>query len=70
MAESKCPSCGCKSFYVKDPEDQYETYSFECREGEICFDADVNDEECPEINDVTEIFCNGCAWHDKFNKIK
>jgi len=55
---------------VKDPDDEYETYLFECRDGAICFEANLNADECPDINDVTETFCNGCAWHDKFHKIK
>ena len=27
----KCPQCGCEKFYVKDPDDEYETYEFAWR---------------------------------------
>ena len=39
----KCPKCGCEKFYIKDPDDEYETYEFEGRDGEICFDPDVDE---------------------------
>ncbi|MBT3311159.1 MAG: hypothetical protein HN737_04235 [Desulfobacterales bacterium] len=69
MTQSKCPVCNCTKFYVKNPDDEYETYEFECRDGEICFDEDV-DEDCPAVIEGTETYCNACAWHDKFDKIK
>jgi hypothetical protein len=25
--------------------------------------------ECPEVSDRTETYCNTCAWHDKFGKL-
>ena len=31
----KCPLCGCVSFYVKDPDDAYETYEFDWRDGRV-----------------------------------
>jgi hypothetical protein len=71
MQQSKCPVCGCKKFYVKNPDDEYETYAFECRNGAVCFDADViNRTECPPVTDATETFCDVCAWHDKFSALK
>ncbi|MBR9979974.1 MAG: hypothetical protein KFF50_03000 [Desulfatitalea sp.] len=70
MAESKCPQCGCRRFYVKNPDDAYDIYEFECRNGEVCFDEGVDGDSCPEISDGTETFCNKCAWHDQFSKIK
>ena len=33
-------------------------------------EEDLDDDECPQVSDTTETFCNACAWHDKFNKIK
>jgi hypothetical protein len=54
---------------VKDPEDEYEIYEFECRDGVIRFESDVSDSEIPEVGKETETFCNNCAWHDKFKKI-
>ena len=33
----KCPICGCEKFYLKDPDDEYETYEFELSDGEVAF---------------------------------
>lgn len=70
MAQSKCPTCGCKQFYIKNPVDGYDIYEFECRDGEVCFDEELDADECPEVTDGTETFCSACAWHDKFDKLK
>jgi hypothetical protein len=70
MGESKCPVCGSKTFHVKHPDDQYDIYEFECRDGEVRFQEDLADEDCPPIDDSTETYCNTCAWHDKFDKLK
>ena len=70
MSESKCPICGCEEFYVKDPDDEYETYEFRCKDGEVCFNPDVDCEAAPEVGDDTETFCNRCSWHDKLKVVK
>jgi hypothetical protein len=70
MSQSKCPVCGCEKFYVKNPDDEYDIYEFECRDGTVCFEEDLDGDECPEIDAGTETFCNTCAWHDKFEKLK
>lgn len=70
MAQSRCPFCGCEQFYVKDPDDEYEIFEFECRDGQVCFDKGVSADDCPEVSDDMEVFCNACAWHDKFHKLK
>jgi len=59
----KCPLCGCVSFYIKDPDDEYETYEFAWRDGNIEFSADVDQDGCPEVCDDTEVFCDQCSWH-------
>ena len=59
----KCPLCGCVSFYIKDPDDEYETYEFAWRDGNVEFSADVDQDSCPEVCDDTEIFCDQCSWH-------
>jgi len=66
----KCPVCGCEKFYVKDPDDEFDCYAFECKEGEICFEPDVDPSEAPGVEDDTETYCNRCAWHDKFRTLK
>lgn len=70
MPYAKCPICGSKSFYVKNPDDEYDIYEFECRDGEICFEDTLTNGECPEVRDSTETYCNTCAWHDKFKELK
>lgn len=65
-----CPLCGCEHFYVKNPEDEYETYAFDVRNGEIVFDSEGVERECPEIGDDTEAYCDHCAWHGKWTEIK
>ena len=62
----KCPVCGCLEFYVKDPDDEYETYEFELREDKVVAQSD----DCPEIKDNTESFCNKCAWHGKVKELQ
>lgn len=64
----KCPVCSCQHFYVKDPDDPYETYSFECRGDDL-----VLDDEAPEtiaVDDQTEAFCDRCVWHGKVDALK
>jgi hypothetical protein len=66
----KCPFCGCASFYVKDPDDEYETYEFSWRDGNVEFDADMDPASCPEVCDDTEIFCDKCSWHGEAKELK
>jgi len=62
----QCPLCGGVKFYIKDPDDEYETYEFEYQDGVICFDANMSESEIPEVGEGTETFCDKCAWHGKF----
>ncbi len=72
MDTAKCPACGCRNFYVKNPEDEFEIHVFTCENGEVCFDEEINESASPPppIEDETETFCNSCAWHDRFQKVK
>ena len=70
MPEKKCPLCGSQSFYVRDPEDDYEIYEFELEEGEVIFDLENSAAEVPEVAEETETYCNKCAWHDKFKSLR
>ncbi len=47
MAQSKCPDCGCMQLYVKNPIDEYDIYEFECRDGKVCFEDNLDADECP-----------------------
>ena len=66
----KCPMCRSEHFYVKDPEDEYNYYKFDCADGEIHFDAEVDASEVPEVRDETETYCGQCAWHGNFDGLK
>ena len=63
----KCPLCGCPHFFVKDPEDEFETYSFTCPEGCAIFDAEIPQGLAVEAN--TEVFCDRCSWHGPFSAL-
>ena len=62
MAQSKCPVCNCKQFYVKNPDDEYDIYEFECSDGEVCFDDDLDDDECPVIKCTQQQVIAGVGW--------
>lgn len=66
----KCPLCGYQKFFVKAPEDEYETYEFELRDGRPEFGVAAGSSECPEVHDGTETFCERCSWHGKFKELK
>ena len=65
-----CPLCGCDHFYVKNTEDEYETFEFDVRNGEIVFTSDDTGDGCPEIKSDTETYCDNCAWHGKISELK
>jgi hypothetical protein len=69
MTQTKCPVCGCIKFYVKNPDDEYDIIEFECRDGDVHAEADM-DGASRKIDENTETFCNACSWHDRFGKIK
>ncbi len=67
MSEKKCPTCKCKQFYLKNPEDQYDVYECEYKKGGPIFN---NESEIPfELNNKTEVYCEACAWHDKMDTL-
>lgn len=70
MKDRKCPDCGAQKFYVKDPDDQYELFEFDLKDGEIV--STGNDKEAIHIDvtEETETYCDKCAWHDKFKHLK
>jgi hypothetical protein len=70
MAKAQCPFCGCKSFYVKDPDDEYETYEFEMETGGPRFTSDAPEDERPELVQDTHCYCNQCAWHGPLQELE
>jgi len=65
----KCPFCGCQSFYLKDPDDEYETYEFDVDKGEVNFHPEVNGSDVPELREETRCYCNQCAWNGMFGEL-
>jgi hypothetical protein len=61
----KCPVCGSKQFFLKDPADEYETYAFDLQDGQAVFT-----DESQEVQPETETFCRRCTWHGKFETLK
>ncbi len=70
MADVKCPFCGSQDFFLKDPEDAYETYEFQTSGAEVTFQGQGDLSELPELTDDSETFCSSCAWHGKFQELK
>jgi hypothetical protein len=66
----ECPLCGCQDFFIKDPQDEFETYEFSVSGGELRFRADAEGAEVPEVRDATETYCNRCAWHGRYQELK
>lgn len=69
MAEHRCPLCGCKRFYVKNPDDEYDLCEFDCIDGEPVFDSNLEADQRPDIEQATETYCNQCAWHGRFGDL-
>ena len=65
----KCPVCGCEKFFVKDPDDEYESYEIELKEGQVAF-CDPGEAGELEIVSDTEAFCDKCVWHGKLQELK
>jgi len=63
----ECPLCRCQKFYLKDPDDEFETYEFTWRDGETMFECD---EAPPPWNEHTVAYCDRCAWHGNMAEIK
>lgn len=70
MAPNKCPDCGSQGFFVKDPQDQYNISEFDLRDGQVVYKNMETDAAPLEVADDTEIFCDRCAWHDRFTTVK
>ena len=57
---SKCPICGCRNFFVKDPDDEYETHVFSVSDGTVAFSQ--ADGGTPPVDGQTRIRCDDCTW--------
>ena len=68
MAGNGCPVCRCKSFYIKNPEDSFETYEIdmESLSGE---EQDDVPGWCGRVKETT-LYCNRCSWHGEMGELK
>jgi hypothetical protein len=66
----ECPLCGCQEFYLKHPEDEFETFEFSVASGAVRFSTDAEVAGFPEVREATETFCNRCSWHGPFQELK
>jgi hypothetical protein len=64
-----CPVCRCEKFYIKDPQDSFETREFEYKNGLVSYADDAGDAVDLEVTPACEIFCQRCAWHGSLNQI-
>ena len=64
-----CPVCGSLNFFVKDPDDEYETFEFELKDATIVYRTEADKSGSPDVKPDTEIFCEKCSWHDKFQEL-
>ena len=64
----KCPVCKCEKFFVKDPDDEYETYGIELKDGHPVF-CDQDEAGDLQLDGGTETYCNKCAWHGKLQEL-
>jgi hypothetical protein len=65
----QCPLCGCQDFFVKDPDDEFETREFSVAGGDVRFSTDTPDAPAPQVQETTETFCNRCSWHGKLQEL-
>jgi hypothetical protein len=66
----ECPFCGCQTFYINHPDDEYETFEFDVKDGKFVFSEEIDQSEHPVIEEETETNCNRCAWHGKIRELK
>ena len=66
----KCPVCGSLNFFVKDPDDEYETFEFELKDDTLVYNSEADESGSPGVKADTEVFCEKCTWHDKFQELK
>ena len=66
----KCPVCGSLNFFIKDPDDVYETHEFVLKGENVVLDPEVAESGPPDLQVDTEVYCEKCSWHDRFEELK
>jgi hypothetical protein len=46
------------------------TFEFELKDARIVFNPEAEESDSPEVKNDTEVFCEKCSWHDKFQELK
>jgi hypothetical protein len=64
----ECPLCGCQDFFVKHPDDEFETFEFSVAEGRVAFHA-TDAGAAPDVQADTETYCNRCSWHGRLKDL-
>lgn len=64
-----CPVCRCESFYIKNPQDRFETRDFEYKNGLVKYTETDDDVVGLEVTPECEIYCQRCAWHGPLEEI-
>ena len=70
MPAMECPYCRRRNFYLKDPDDEFETFEFDFREGEAVFAEKKGTRSSLFLEKDTPIFCNRCAWRGRMEDLK
>lgn len=65
----ECPLCGCQNFYIKNSDDEFETYEFSMAGGQIAF-ATTEAGAAPKVQGDTEAYCTRCSWHGRMDALK
>ena len=61
-----CPVCGSLSFYVKDSQDEFETYGFTLADGRAVCDDSAS---CGIVAGAAESYCSRCSWHGRIAEV-
>lgn len=64
----KCPLCGYKIFFTRDPDDEYEINKFELTAQGCVFEDDLD--PSAELYPGREVFCDRCSWHGDIDQLK
>jgi hypothetical protein len=66
----ECPYCRSRNFFLKNPDDEYETREFELREGKVVFLEKEDVTLSLPVEKDSRIFCRRCAWHGRLEDLK
>ncbi|MFP4393301.1 MAG: hypothetical protein ACOC43_07120 [Desulfohalobiaceae bacterium] len=65
---NKCPICASQTFYIQDPEEDFEFNLFEMTAAGPVFEERINPESV--LYPEREVFCDRCSWHGRFIQLQ